>query len=472
MAELIGLVASIGTITAARFKAAKAIFTIASELGAAGTEMSGIATDLKAISLILNELNKRLNKAENITVEFVDVAYEIVALCKTDIEGVECFLAPLNSPSGQKLKLNDKVKWLFGKAKVSSRRASLDSLKLTLSLFLHTLDFIENGDDGSEDVAEHIKEEVSILAVETQFTIAALLDTERLSNTAQLEETSPLMPFWQAETRHAKPKDAALTDALALKSSIHDEEQMQLTRPRSQTDSAIFLETMSDSDFVEISEHLRLQKIVRELALKPTHPTQEQEAQSTSFDDADEIHTHNWRDDDAEYGNYTFPPSKGRLEQELKNTKTYLNKCLVRIKLLDKVVATYEAESDAHEEEQRRQKEKQNRQEEDSLIRKKAEEAFQRRMEDMRLAQEEAKRKIEKARLEAEKAATKMVEEKQKAEQRRQNDQANAIAAAKETERREFEAEVMGREERELAKKQPQRQAGRKKYFPMLRNSK
>ncbi|KAM0296143.1 hypothetical protein ACHAPM_010399 [Fusarium culmorum] len=424
MAELIGLVASIGTITAARFKAAKAIFTIASELGAAGTEMSGIATDLKAISLILNELKKRLNKAENITVEFVDVAYEIVALCKTDIEGVECFLAPLNSPSGQKLKLNDKVKWLFGKAKVSSRRASLDSLKLTLSLFLHTLDFIENGDDGSEDVA------------------------------------------------HAKPKDAALTDALALKSSIHDEEQMQLTRPRSQTDSAIFLETMSDSDFVEISEHLRLQKIVRELALKTTYPTQEQEAQSTSFDDADEIHTHNWRDDDAEYGNYTFPPSKGRLEQELKNTKTYLNKCLVRIKLLDKVVATYEAESDAHEEEQRRQKEKQNRQEEDSLIRKEAEEAFQRRMEDMRLAQEEAKREIEKARLEAEKAATEMVEEKQKAEQRRQKDQADAIAAAKETERREFEAEVMGIEERELAKKQPQMQAGLKKYFPMLRNSK
>ncbi|KAM0402771.1 hypothetical protein ACHAPZ_004262 [Fusarium culmorum] len=452
MAELIGLVASIGTITAARFKAAKAIFTIASELGAAGTEMSGIATDLKAISLILNELKKRLNKAENITVEFVDVAYEIVALCKTDIEGVECFLAPLNSPSGQKLKLNDKVKWLFGKAKVSSRRASLDSLKLTLSLFLHTLDFIENGDDGSEDVAISKKRYPSWLS--------------------KPKETSPLMPFWQAETRHAKPKDAALTDALALKSSIHDEEQMQLTRPRSQTDSAIFLETMSDSDFVEISEHLRLQKIVRELALKTTYPTQEQEAQSTSFDDADEIHTHNWRDDDAEYGNYTFPPSKGRLEQELKNTKTYLNKCLVRIKLLDKVVATYEAESDAHEEEQRRQKEKQNRQEEDSLIRKEAEEAFQRRMEDMRLAQEEAKREIEKARLEAEKAATEMVEEKQKAEQRRQKDQADAIAAAKETERREFEAEVMGIEERELAKKQPQMQAGLKKYFPMLRNSK
>ncbi|KAH7006378.1 hypothetical protein EDB82DRAFT_115798 [Fusarium venenatum] len=153
MAEIIGLVASIGTITAAGFKAAKAISTLTSELGAAGAEISGIATDLKAVSLILNELKKRLSKADNLSVEVVDVAYEITALCKTDIEGVERFLVPLTSPFGQTLKLKDKVKWLFEKAKVSSRRASLDSLKLTLGLFLHTLDFIENGDEGSKDVA-------------------------------------------------------------------------------------------------------------------------------------------------------------------------------------------------------------------------------------------------------------------------------------------------------------------------------
>jgi hypothetical protein len=153
MAEIVGLVASIGTITAAGFKAARTIPTIASELGAAGVEIVGIATDLKAVSLILNELKRRLSKANNVTVEVLDVAYEIVALCKADIEGVEKFLIPLTSPSGQTLKFKDKVKWLFDKAKVSSRRASLDSLKLTLSLFLHTLDFIENGDDGSEDVA-------------------------------------------------------------------------------------------------------------------------------------------------------------------------------------------------------------------------------------------------------------------------------------------------------------------------------
>ncbi|KAL3605343.1 hypothetical protein FPOAC2_00286 [Fusarium poae] len=457
MAEVIGLVASIGTITAAGFKAAKAISTITSELGTAGAEISGIATDLKAVSLILNELKKRLNKADNLSVEVLDVAYEITALCKTDIEGVERFLVPLTSPFGQSLKLKDKVKWLFEKAKVSSRRASLDSLKLTLGLFLHTLDFIENGDEGSEDVAEHIKEEVRNLVVETQYTKTALLDAERLDTTFRSEYENSLTPSSQIENGEYKPEDSALVS----RSSMYDQDQMQLTRRQSQTDSAVFLETMSDDDFIEISEHLRLQKVVRELAVKIVHPTQRQGAQAASSDDS----ARNWQDDDANRGTYTFLPSRDRLEEELENTKQHLDQSLERISLLEREVARYELEARANEERERRQQEEQRRHDEESRIRSETEQAFHRRMEDMRLEQEEAKREVEKARREAEEAAMDKIKAEQKAEQERQKAYEDAIAAAKETARREFEAEMMERE-------QAQKRVGWKKYFPMLRDAK
>ncbi|KAF4964901.1 hypothetical protein FSARC_7246 [Fusarium sarcochroum] len=146
MAEIVGLIASVGTIAAAGFKAAKMISTIADELGEAGAQIIRIATDLRAVALILHELKKRLENTHKITRRVRDVAHEIISLCKADIRNVEEFLIPLTSRPGKDLGLRHKTKWLFDKAKISSRGAALDSLKLTLSLFFHTLDFIEAGE--------------------------------------------------------------------------------------------------------------------------------------------------------------------------------------------------------------------------------------------------------------------------------------------------------------------------------------
>ncbi|KAH7006377.1 hypothetical protein EDB82DRAFT_493455 [Fusarium venenatum] len=242
---------------------------------------------------------------------------------------------------------------------------------------------------------------------------------------------------------------------------MHDQDQMQLTRRQSQTDSAVFLETMSDDDFIEISEHLRLQKVVRELAVKIVHPTQRQGAQAASSDDT----ARNWQDDDASRGTYTFPPSRDRLEEELENKKQHLNQSLERISLLERQIARYELEARANEERERRQQEEQRRNEEERRIRTETEEAFHRRMEDMRLAQEEAKREIEKAKRDAEEAAMKRIKAEQIAEQERQKAHQDAIAAAKETARREFEAEMMERD-------QAQKRGGLRRYFPMFRDSK
>ncbi|KAF4965697.1 hypothetical protein FSARC_6537 [Fusarium sarcochroum] len=84
----------------------------------------------------------------------------------------------------------------------------------------------------------------------------------------------------------------------------------------------------------------------------------------------------------------------------------------------------------------------------EALIRKEAEEAFQRRMEDLRLAQEESKKEIERARIEAEKAARERMEAERKAEEQRARKHALAMAEAEEKARFKFEAELKVTESR------------------------
>ncbi|GKU21572.1 unnamed protein product [Fusarium langsethiae] len=303
MAEIVGLIASIGAITSAGFKTARAISTIASDLGAVGAEISGIATDLKAISLILNELKKRLSKADNITVE------------------------------------------------------------------------------------------VSNLVVETQLTKTALLDAKRLDTTFRFEEETSRTPSTQIEDGQAISENSEVDGTIALRSSMYNEEKMHLARPHPRTGSAILLETMSDDDFIKISEHLRLQKVVRELALKVVHHTSRQEPQAASLDDAAENYTNNWH---GSHEAYPFLSSRAQLKEKLANTKKELIQSLERIELLDKLVETYKIESSTREENDRQS------QEEICLsIRNEMEEELRRRMSDIHMVRKETKEEIEDARLAA-----------------------------------------------------------------------
>lgn len=145
MAEIIGLVASIQTIAAAGLIAARTISMIADDLGGASAEIKGIGIDLRAMVMVLHEFKKRLDKMETPTDEVRDLAWQILAVCKADIRDIEEFLKPLVSRSGKEFGLKQKIRWLFAKAKVSSRRAHLETCKSTLNLFIIALDFLQNG---------------------------------------------------------------------------------------------------------------------------------------------------------------------------------------------------------------------------------------------------------------------------------------------------------------------------------------
>lgn len=152
MAELVGLIASIGTIASAGFAVAKAVSNLADELGSAGRHVKAISIDTKAVALVLHEVKQRLNRSTRITQQTFDVANEIVDLCRADLDDTKQFLLPTLPAGNENMGIAQKVKWIFVKGKISLRRSSLNSLKLTLTLFLHTLDFIE-GDLLDEYVA-------------------------------------------------------------------------------------------------------------------------------------------------------------------------------------------------------------------------------------------------------------------------------------------------------------------------------
>lgn len=146
MAELVGLIASIITLAETGFQIARAVSRIADEFGQAKTRIKSIATDTRTISFILRELQKRLERMraeQDVIKETYVLTTEIITLCKTDIEGIEDLLKGLESKSKSYVSVKEKTKWLFTKSKISLRQSSLDSLKLTLSLLMHTLDFME-----------------------------------------------------------------------------------------------------------------------------------------------------------------------------------------------------------------------------------------------------------------------------------------------------------------------------------------
>jgi hypothetical protein len=74
-------------------------------------------------------------------VETTNILVEILSRCKADIEEVERSLVPLiaNTKSGGGMSKRQRVRWLFAKSKICSQQATLGSLKLTLSLFINTV---------------------------------------------------------------------------------------------------------------------------------------------------------------------------------------------------------------------------------------------------------------------------------------------------------------------------------------------
>lgn len=149
MAELVGLASSIATLAAAGFHVARKMSTIADDLGTASSQIKSIAVDTKAVAIILRDIEGKLlsgkESSRQLNEDTRDVLSEVLELCRYEIEDLNLNLAPLRDDErrGDTANLRQKAKWLFDKPKIAARQASLDSLKLTLSLLLHNVQLFD-----------------------------------------------------------------------------------------------------------------------------------------------------------------------------------------------------------------------------------------------------------------------------------------------------------------------------------------
>lgn len=149
MAELVGLASSIATLAAAGFHVARKISTVADDLGTASAQIKSIAVDTKAVAIILRDIEAKLMSGQDSSRKLNDdtrtVLAEVLELCRYEIEDLDRNLAPLRDDGrrADTADLKQKAKWLFDKPKIAARQASLDSLKLTLSLLLHNVQLFD-----------------------------------------------------------------------------------------------------------------------------------------------------------------------------------------------------------------------------------------------------------------------------------------------------------------------------------------
>ncbi|KAK4108965.1 hypothetical protein N656DRAFT_368004 [Canariomyces notabilis] len=141
MAEIVGLITAIGTIVASGFKITRAIGAIHDDLGAATASIKAIAADTSFVTMVLGQIRDTISANRVTDSDTLKILGEIVSRCRTDIEEIESLVLPLltNVKSGGSLSKRRRIRWLFAKSKICSQLAALGSLKLTLSLFIHTM---------------------------------------------------------------------------------------------------------------------------------------------------------------------------------------------------------------------------------------------------------------------------------------------------------------------------------------------
>ena len=156
MAEVVGLVASIGALAGAGFKLANIISTLSDGWTVAHEQIKAISTDTRAVAVILHQIKKRLEHMEvsastpsKLNKQVLGILEDMVSVYQADIDDIENSLVPLLASEGTRMMFKQKVMWLLAKSKISTRRASLESIKGTLNLFLHAWDLMGEDDLGS-----------------------------------------------------------------------------------------------------------------------------------------------------------------------------------------------------------------------------------------------------------------------------------------------------------------------------------
>ena len=144
MAE-IGALASIVQVAGAGVSLSMALHKLGSTMAKAGEEIYTISKGISLFSLMLKQVGLALKEADSVhSQEAVETARQITSQCTLVFDEIQTMVDRCQTRDGNGYmkvpNLVQRIKWCFRKGRVEYLVASLDSLKLSLSLMLQVLD--------------------------------------------------------------------------------------------------------------------------------------------------------------------------------------------------------------------------------------------------------------------------------------------------------------------------------------------
>ncbi|KAL8399747.1 hypothetical protein RB594_000234 [Gaeumannomyces avenae] len=181
-------------------------------------------------------------------------------------------MEPLLAKKGRRTTIRQRIKWLLAKPKLITKMVALDSLKLTLTMFICTIRFVD-GDNFKDSMKAEIKEKV----LQSGKTETAFLHADRLDREAERA--------YEAEhARHELERDGGETHDSAAEPHEDTEgsgdralpstdaldgprESNELHTRETQLSDLEIRDTMPTEQLAMIDEHLRLHAAVSSFAL-------------------------------------------------------------------------------------------------------------------------------------------------------------------------------------------------------------
>ncbi|KAI1145232.1 hypothetical protein F4825DRAFT_444418 [Nemania diffusa] len=184
--------------------------------------------------------------------------------------------------------ITQKAKWIFVKSKIATRNVALNSSKLTLGLFLHTLDFAEG-----EEIESHTREAIGDMIAETEWTKSKFLKAERIDQLVA-KAYDACRCSKQETGEHSIEHDATCVVLQLPNNRFHSQQKSSLVLENSiaisdngNPDTGVLnlsattkslwqseevseiglLDGLSNENFLHIAQHLRTQQTVSSYAL-------------------------------------------------------------------------------------------------------------------------------------------------------------------------------------------------------------
>jgi len=151
MAEL-GALASIVGIAAAGAQISMTLYKLGSTVGSAKRDVNKVAASIATFCSVLQQLASTLEKARSarFSISAIGTTQEILDRCQELFSEIEEVVKKLEtgeqggkSPKQASIGHVARVKWVFQRVKVQRLQAELESMKLTLTLMLITLNLAE-----------------------------------------------------------------------------------------------------------------------------------------------------------------------------------------------------------------------------------------------------------------------------------------------------------------------------------------